>query len=291
MVEGLWVFGHGDRDDAIGVCLRYALSRFGLGASQAWVDGMTGMAFSLPIIRDEDCMAWWMEGMNDLRIDFAANALGLDIEIESVESPKSKDAYLARPRKFWDKIHERVSKGCVVIENTWPLASVIDSWDEEIERPERVTFTGFPLYPNPNGRFYILGKSQNMPDRAESVRQAIEFGLDILAGKHDSDNVKFGDKILEATKIKLGHERFCVPCGNDDFGCFTRTLSRIRGQRLSLAGFANETAGMQGVHTKVMSEMALQAKKVADETLKMLRDPDLERKWPNRQEILSMLPF
>lgn len=291
MVEGLWIFGNGNRDDSLGICLRYVLSRFGLGASQAWVDGMTGMAFSLPLLRHEDCTAWWMEGWNDIRMHSAANALGLNLETEFVASEKSNDTYSARPKKFWGTIKEKIRSGYVVIENTWPLATVIDSWDEEIDRPERVCFSGFPIYPNPHGQFHVISKSTFIPDREETIRMAIEFGLELLDGKHDTDLVKYGDKILEATKIHLKQEYFCDSCKEDDFGCFTRTLSRIRGQNLSLVGFAKETKGVQATFARQMSKLAEEAERISTEIYKILHNPELENLWKNKQEIIEMLPF
>jgi hypothetical protein len=291
MIEGLWGFGNGNRDDSLGVCLRYALSRFTLGASQAWVDGMTGMAFSLPLLRRETCTAWWMEGWNDTNLHCAATSLGLELETIHISTEKSNDPYLARPRKHWDLIKEKIKTGFVVIENTWPLASVIDSWDDEIERPERVCFTGFPLYPNPNGQFHIISRSANLPDREQTARLAIEFGLELINGKHDNDEVKFSNKILEAVKIHLKSEFFCEACKNEDFGCFTRTLSRIRGQKLSLMGFAMETKGIQGVYSRQMSKLAEEAEKIASGIYKMITNPDLERTWKNKELIAEMLPF
>lgn len=291
MVEGLWVFGNGNRDDSLGVCLRYVLSRFGLGASQAWVDGMTGMAFSLPLLHNEDCMAWWMEGWNDINVHSAATALGLKLETEFMESDKSNDAYGARPRKFWQTINEKIKSGHVVIENTWPLATVIDSWDEEIDRPERVCFSGFPIYPNPQGQFHVISRSTLFPDRKESVRMAIEFGLELLDGKHDTDIVKYGDTILEAVKIRLKKEFFCQACKDDDFGCFARTLSRIRGQKLSLMWFAQETKGIQGVYASQMSKLAQDAERVSSGISKMLYNPELEKMWKDKENIIEMLPF
>ena len=291
MIEGLWVFGNGNRDDSLGVCFRYALSRFGLGASQAWVDGMTGMAFSLPLLRDEDCMAWWMEGWNDIRVHPAATALGLKLETEFITSDKSNDAYIARPRKFWETIKEKIKSGHVIIENTWPLATIIDSWDDEIDRPERVCFSGFPIYPNPNGQFHIISRSTLLPDREESVKMAIEFGLELLDGKHDTDAVKYGDRIFEAVKIHLKKDFFCDSCKSDDFGCFTRTLSRIRGQKLSLMWFALETKGIQGSFSRQMSELGEEAERISTEIYKMLYNSELERLWKDKQGIIDMLPF
>ncbi|MBP7733555.1 MAG: hypothetical protein KA140_07335 [Caldisericia bacterium] len=291
MIEGLWVFGNGNRDDSLGVCLRYALSRFGLGASQSWVDGMTGMAFSLPLLHNEDCMAWWMEGWNDINVHSAATALGLKLETEFVKSDKSSDTYLARPRTFWQTIKEKIKSGHVVIENTWPLATVIDSWDEEIDRPERVCFSGFPIYPNPHGQFHVISRSTFTQDREESARVAIEFGLELLDGKHDTDIVKYGDTILEAVKIHLKKEFFCQACKDDDFGCFTRTLSRIRGQRLSLMWFAQETKGIQGSFARRMSELAEEAERISTGIHKMLYNSELEKLWKDKQKIIEMLPF
>jgi hypothetical protein len=291
MANGLWIFGNGNRDDSIGISLRYALSRFGLGASQAWVDGLTGMAFSLPLLKNEDCTAWWMEGWNDVNMHFAANSLGLAIEVEREETENTTDPYLARPKRFWEKIKGRLKEGCVVIENTWPLASVIDGWEEECDRPERAMFSGFPLFPNPFGQFYILSKSDFMPDRQQTIEQAIRYGLELHSGKHDTDIVKYGDAILSATKERLKLEHFCDACKNEDFGCFTRTLSRIRGQRLSLAGFVQETRGMQGKCARELEGMANDARTISDGILKMLKNPDLEKLWKHKGQILEMLPF
>lgn len=291
MVQGLWVFGNGDRDDSLGVCLRYALSRFTLGASQSWVDGMTGMAFSLPLLHHEDCTAWWMEGWNDVSISTAAVSLGLNIETVRLTTEKSSDIYLSRPRKHWDLIKEKTKAGFVVIENTWPLSSVIDSWDDDIERPERVCFTGFPLYPNPNGQFHIISRSVNPLDRDLTVKLAIEFGLELIDGRHDNDEVKFGNKILEAVKIRLKSEFFCDSCTNEDFGCFTRTLSRIRGQKLSMMWFAKETKSIAGQYARTMQTLGEDAERISKGILGILQNPDLEKIWKNKQEITEMLPF
>lgn len=291
MIEGLWVFGHGNRDDSLGVCIRYVLSRFTMGASQSWVDGMTGMAFSLPLLAREDCTAWWMEGWNDINLHAAMSSLGLRLETVRIASEKSNDLYLARPKNHWSMIKEKIKDGFVVIENTWPLSTVIDSWDDEIDRPERVCFNGFPLYPNPEGQFHIISRSTNISDREQSVKFAIEFGLGLLDGKHDNDYVKYGNSIQEAIRFCLNREFFCNSCKDEDFSCFTRTLSRLRGQKLSLMWFAKETKGIAGQHTKKMQTLAEDAENVANGIRLMLDNPDLEKMWKDKQAILEKLPF
>ena len=288
MAQGLWIFGNGNRDDSFGICIRYILSKFRLGASQSWVDGLSGMAFSLPFVPAEDCSAWWMEGGNDIRAEFVAGALGLSYEKLTIKSGHSEEPDTCRDGAFWESVREKVETGSIVLENTWPLWSIIDGWKED--KPERVFFEGFPIFPNPDGVFHVFGRDDNKLSIKDAVGQALESGQKLMGNTLDTNEIKYGDVILKAVKKQLQEEFFCKSCGKDDFGCFTRSLARIRGQQMSLAGFIEE-AGQFADIPEIFTEMAAKASTVSHDILEILKNPELENFWSDKQKIASMLPF
>lgn len=290
MVEGLWIFGNGNRDDSFGVSFRYVLSRFGLGASQALVDGLSGMAFTLPLLTEEDCTAWWMEGGNDIRAEFVSGAFGLSHEVINVKSERSDNVILCRERDFWKSIKEKLDRNFIVLENTWPLWSVIDGWNDEESRVERVSFEGFPMFPNPNGVFHVFGKGGEAIPKKDVLAQAFEFGEKLTGTQFDTKGILFGIAIEEATKNRLSNEHFCVPCGNDDMGCFTRTLSRIRGRHLSLAGFIDEAGEYMKLPEKYLDQKS-KSLGIAEKLLGILKNPELSNLWHDKKQIIPLLPF
>jgi len=290
MIEGLWIFGDGNRDDSFGVGLRYILSRFGLGSSQAWVDGLSGMAFSLPLLTEEDCMAWWMEGGNNIRAEFVSSALGLVHEEIKIKSEHSSNVDLCRDREFWKIIREKLDNNFIILENTWPLWSVIDGWNDEENHAERVVFDGFPMFPNPNGVFHVFGKGGEPTPKKEAISQALEFGERLMGTEFDTNGIMFADAIEKTTKTHLTNDHFCVPCGNDDMGCFTRTLSRIRGRCLSLAGFLAEASEYMKLPDKYLDQKS-KSLETAEKLLAILKNPELPKLWHDKTQIIPMLPF
>ncbi len=235
-------------------------------------------------------MAWWMEGGNNIRAEFVSSALGLVHEEIKIKSEHSSNVDLCRDREFWKIIREKLDNNFIILENTWPLWSVIDGWNDEENHAERVVFDGFPMFPNPNGVFHVFGKGGEPTPKKEAISQALEFGERLMGTEFDTNGIMFADAIEKTTKTHLTNDHFCVPCGNDDMGCFTRTLSRIRGRCLSLAGFLAEASEYMKLPDKYLDQKS-KSLETAEKLLAILKNPELPKLWHDKTQIIPMLPF
>ncbi|HAA75986.1 TPA: hypothetical protein DCE37_12805 [Candidatus Latescibacteria bacterium] len=85
----LTIYAHHGTHNSLVACITGILQSWDRDADYATVAGLSGVAFS-PVYDDsEDWRAWWMEGGDDIRLDFLGQALGFTVE--TVRMPEAID--------------------------------------------------------------------------------------------------------------------------------------------------------------------------------------------------------
>ena len=254
MSRPLTIDAHHGTHDAFVACLCAILQSWGREADYAYVSGLAGVAFSPVYDEGEDCRAWWMEGGDDIRLDFLGKALGF--EVTTLEVPDGVDDWepyadivdMPAPRAdHLQSLKAALDRGETVIVPTWPSWSVLTGWSDDLTQIPFETIPGFKDLvsrawgPNRTGLAYILSPIEPTLSRDEAVRQALAFGTSIADGTFEKDRYHYGGALYTAAAERLDHDPFCEPCGDESWSCAVRTLTRIAGTADSAADFLEQT--------------------------------------------------
>jgi hypothetical protein len=79
-LSSLTVTGDPNDVSSFAACLTAVLQAWGREVAYKDIVGLNGIAFSPVWDQGEDCTAWWMEGGDDMRLDFLGQALGFSYE-------------------------------------------------------------------------------------------------------------------------------------------------------------------------------------------------------------------
>lgn len=248
------VEGDANQADSFAACVRAALGVLGTGqgapeTDQTYLEGLSGAAFAPVYDEDEDCAAWWMEGGNDLRVDFMGRVLGFAAEASpTLSGPARREAREEYERSgtlsgevadFWEQTRQGPASEAVIVQRTWPTWSVAVGWSDDLRRLSLSTMPGYdalcqsdPLFPT-----YVLRSApiQTAPEEAE--RQALAAGARIAAGEVEGDGYHYGASLYEKSAARLDEGSFCAPCGGREWSCASRTLHRMKGTQRSAVGF------------------------------------------------------
>ena len=138
--------GKNDVTDSFAACICAALNTWGKPESYDFVMGLTGAAFTLVQVLDENCTAWWMEGGSDIHIEFLGKALGFSVESHkrtgNVDWKEAEAAYAKTGKwppavsSYLETLKSGLRDNKIVIVRTWPSWSILTSWsDDEIDLP------------------------------------------------------------------------------------------------------------------------------------------------------------
>lgn len=225
-------------------------------ADYAHVAGLSGVAFS-PVYDDgEDCRAWWMEGGDDIRLDFLGQALGFTVEtvqvpdgVDDWEPHADIDAMPVARADHLRRLKAAIERGDVVLVKTWPSWSVLTGWCGDLTQLPFETVPGFKDLvsrawgPNRTGLAYILSPTEPSLSRVDAIGQALAFGVTVADGSFDRERFHYGGQLYQAAAERLDHDPFCEPCGDQSWSCAIRTLHRMAGTAGSAADFL-EQAGL-----------------------------------------------
>lgn len=228
----------------------------------ARVAGLSGLAFSPVHDTGEDCRAWWMEGGDDIRLEFLGRALGFAVETVRVPDPYDDGTPHARvedmpgPRAdHFRALKAAVERGDAVLLPTWPSWSVLTGWSDDLSQLPLVTVPGFEDLvrrawgPERTGLAHVLSPTEPTLSEADAIREAIAFGATVADGSFTGKaRFRYGGALYRAAADRLDHDPFCEPCGDASWSCAIRTLHRMAGTAGSAADFL-EHAGMTAAAT------------------------------------------
>ena len=254
MSRPVTIDAHHGTHDAFVACLCGILQSWDREADYAYVSGLAGVAFSPVYDEDEDCRAWWMEGGNDIRLDFLGLALGFTVETvripDAFDDGKPYDSLDDMPPPRADhfrKLKAALDRGDAVLVPTWPSWSILTGWDEDMTQLPFETVPGLgdlvsrAWPPNRTGLAHILSPAEPSLSRDDAIRQALVFGASIADGTfHTKQRFHYGGRLYEAAAKRLDHDPFCEPCGDKSWSCAIRTLYRIAGTAGGAADFLEQ---------------------------------------------------
>jgi hypothetical protein len=248
----LKIQGNPDWHDSFVACICGILNSWEKPVDYATVAGFSGVAFSPVYDVGEDCRAWWMEGGNDIRIDFLGKVLGFSVEKIERKWTGKDEAWVKKPdllklpentADYFKKIKDATRAGKAVLVNTWPTWSVISNWSEDVTRLPFETFSPLKKLvarawpPAKTGLAYILTPVDPSLGRDEAYGGALAFGAKIAQGSIASKRLLYGGSFYRAVAERLYCEPFCVPCGDASYGCGLRTVKRVLGSVTSAVDF------------------------------------------------------
>jgi hypothetical protein len=235
----------GDPNDvsSFAACLRAILQAWGQPIAYEDIVGLNGVVFSPVWDPGEDCTAWWMEGGDDLRLDFLGQALGFSYEKVTREQDFSDDvceayaasgAFPSEIAQYLDRLHAAVAKGDGVIVRTWPSWSVLTGWHDDVTKLPFSTVSGFEDLcasiwgPHKSQLAYVISREEPVLPETQAIVDALKFGSQVASGAYRQPPVVYGGALYEAAAAKMGEEFFCPSCKEQDVGCAHRTLRRMR---------------------------------------------------------------
>lgn len=248
------VQGDANQTDSFAACVCAALVELGQAGSegsadQIYLEGLSGAAFSPVFDEDEDCAAWWMEGGNDLRVDFLGEVLGFAAAASPrLGGPARREAREEYARSgslpgpvatFWETARQAHADGAVLITGTWPTWSLVSGWSDDLRQLQLSTVSGFeglckadPLFPT-----YVLWPAPAQVPASVAESHALAFGVRVAAGDLRSEGYHYGPALYEQAAARLDQGSFCSSCGGREWSCAMRTLRRMRGVQMSAVGF------------------------------------------------------
>jgi hypothetical protein len=232
-IQSIGVRGNASEVDSLVTCLQAALAHWDRQVPYDCIAGLCGSAFSPALNLSEECAAWWMEGGADIRIDFLGHALGFVYEKEDYREETAPDL-APRARKT-------LADGGVVLCETWPCWSLLTAWQAKPEHRSFVAPEGCErlLKLREGAAIYFLGPAGRSLSSCEGLYSALGFGALVAADPGISDGVAYGGQLYDAWAKRMGRDRFCPPCGDDDWRCAERTVSRVRAGQKSAVRFLN----------------------------------------------------
>ncbi len=266
-LDGLRVEGDPNEVDSFVACVTAVLKAWGRPADYDITAGLAGVVFSPAWDKGENCTAWWMEGGDDLRMDFLSRALGFKVQPVTREADWSDevDQVYAATRALPPEIEHYLArlKGAVeggeaVILHTWPAWSILKGWSEDVRHLPLATVPHFEDLcarawgPHKSRLAYVLSPVQAELSRQEAVGEALCFGEEVAAPGYSSGNIEYGGALYEAAAGHMALPHYCEPCGEKDrdWSCAHRTVKRMLGTARSAAEFlarAGAGEGAQGM--------------------------------------------
>ena len=281
---------HGTHNSLV-ACIRGALESWDRPADYAYIAGLSGIAFSPVYDEGEDCRAWWMEGGDDIRLDFLGKALGFSVEtltvpdgVEDWEPHASIDDMPSPRAEHLRRLQAAVERGDVVLAKTWPSWCVLTGWNDDLTQIPFETVPGFgdlvarAWGPNRTALALILSPAEPTISRDDAIRQALEFGTTIADGSFDQERLHYGGRLYQAAAERLDHDPFCVPCGDQSWSCAHRTLSRMAGTAGSAADFLE----------KVDLSMAAAPYRAIQKAAKEIKGDQLKEGWDKPEFMMDM---
>lgn len=243
------VLGDPDAVDSFAACLSAVMQAWAKNADYATIEALTGLAFSPCYNKSEECVGWMMDGESAHRIDFIGRALGFAAERHELSEPlegADVEAYRASgtlplcAQVYFDRIHQSMVQGKMILVETWPAWSVLTGWNEDLTQLPFSTTPGFEpvvsrIYPPIRARTsFILTNTSSVADPAQICRETIRFGADIASGKIALAQNTFGGAMYETIVSVSRQEHMCPGC--QESGCLGRTFKRMHdGQQASIA--------------------------------------------------------
>ncbi len=235
----------GDPNDvsSFAACLTAILQAWGQSIVYEEIVGLNGVAFSPVWDQGEDCTAWWMEGGDDMRLDFLGQVLGFSYERVTHEQPFSEDVhehYAASGElpleltQYFERLRAAIERGDGVIMRTWPSWSVLTGWAEDVTKLPFSTVPGFADLcaniwgPHKSQLAYIISREEPGLIETQAIVDALKFGSQVASGAYGQPPVVYGGALYKAAAAKMGEEFFCPSCQAQDVGCAHRTLRRMR---------------------------------------------------------------
>jgi hypothetical protein len=235
----------GDPNDvsSFAACLTAILQAWGQPMAYETIVGLNGVAFSPVWDQGEDCTAWWMEGGDDIRLDFLGQVLGFscetvtrtqDFTAEVHETYAASGALPSGITQYLERLRAAIERGDGVIMRTWPSWSVLTGWAEDVTKLPFSTVPGFEDLcasiwgPHKSQLAYIISREEPGLIETQAMVDALKFGSQIASGAYGQPPVVYGGALYEAAAAKMGEEFFCPSCKEQDVGCAHRTLRRMR---------------------------------------------------------------
>ncbi len=234
-IESVRVCGHQTSVDSFAACLQAALDYWGRDVPYDCIAGLSGAAFSPAYDPGQKCAAWWMEAGGDIRVSFLGHALGFTVQRAVLgdgpgQVPQPLMAAHAR---------ESLARGGVVLCRTDPIWSLATCWDDD-----RFCLAG------PEGSHdvirvpgemtvYFLEPAPRSLTSCEVLRAAIGFGTFVTTCSCDRAEARFGGRLYDAWSERMREDAFCPACGDEEWRCAARTVSRCRGTHLAAVRFLN----------------------------------------------------
>jgi hypothetical protein len=214
----------------------------------AYIEGLTGLAFSPCYNKSEECVGWMMDGESAYRIDFLGQALGFSVERcelseplqgADIEAYKESGTLPPLAQAHFDHIHQSMAQGKMIISGTWPAWSVITGWNDDLTQLPFATTPGFEsvvarIYPPIRASLsFILTAGSSAAQPAQTYREAIRFGADIASGKVTISENVFGGAMYDTVVSVSRKPHMCPGCQEN--GCLGRTFKRMHdGQQASI---------------------------------------------------------
>jgi hypothetical protein len=226
-----------------------------------YVAGLAGIVFSPVWDKGEDCTAWWMEGGDDVGLDFLGQALGFtsttvrrqqDFSDEVAARYAESGELPVEIRQYLDTLRTALDSGNMVVMRTWPAWSVLAGWGGDVTRLPIVTVPGFEDLcasiwgPHKSQLAYIVAPSEPAVEQQTAVAAALKFGATVASGALQNNGILYGGALYEAAAERLSERYFCPSCKENDVGCAHRTLRRMLGSQTSAAAFVKTAIGILG---------------------------------------------
>ena len=236
------------------------LDSSGRPSDYAYVAGLSGLAFSPVLDTGEDCRAWWMEGGDDIHLDFLGRALGFVVEKVTErqdhewDTHPEPDALSNSRRRYLCRLKTGLANDCGVIVRTWPTWSVLTGWSRDITTIPFTTGPGFKKLcndacpPHKTNLAYIITPGKPTLLQEDAVEEALTFGARVANGSAGASPFKYGGALYEATAERLDHDPFCEPCGEKSHTCARRTFRRVVGTAQSAIDFLEQSARVVDTH-------------------------------------------
>ena len=262
------------------------------------IEAYLGIAFSPSQVISEDCMAWWMDGINDTRLDFVSKAFGFSYkkychEEKLPDNGKAiPDAILA----YYRKIENAFKNGDLIILKTWPSWSIVTRWNNRIND---IGFTCAPGMteavkeiwgPEKSQVAYVLYQDKTPADELETVLDVIRFGVEMGTGRFTHPDLIFKGNLYLNTATKLKEDLFCGSSKEKDIGCGYRTIKKMERLHNSSIAFLEYSLDFftRGETTKYLTAAINQYKKMND---LIYEDADfnyLKSKWRDKKYRLKL---
>lgn len=256
----LQVQGDPNAVDSFAACLTAILQAWGKPVGYAYVEALTGLAFSPSYNKSEECVGWMMDGGSEQRIDFLGRAMGFSVERLELSKPldeagiaayKENGTLPAHIEAHFGRWREAIAQGKMVLAYSWPAWSVITGWSDDVTELPFVTTPRFDtvvraIYPPYRAWLsFILTDGAARAELAQVYREAIRYGATVASGKVACGKTAYGGAMYEQVAALSSEQHLCPGCAEN--GCLSRTFKRMYdGQLASIAFLKEAGAYLQG---------------------------------------------